>query len=251
MSELPFVSCLCPTYCRPKCVENAIACFAAQDYPAARRELVILDDAGQLVLGNNVPSNVRLISIKDRFRTLPEKFNALVGLAKGDFYCVWEDDDIYLPWHIIASVQSTSKDFPWCKPSKVWSNYGGKLHQEQSDGRFHASLSFSRDALVLTNGWPITQRADFDQQLIANLIDEVSSPANTWPENVPSYVFRWENSKHPHAQGFMSGDGTWYDKAGEACKIRCFPEIKPVRVDLQMDDDTISIYNGLGVEIDD
>ena len=47
-NELPFVSCLCPTYRRPKLLENSIACFLAQDYPADRRELIVLDDAGEL-----------------------------------------------------------------------------------------------------------------------------------------------------------------------------------------------------------
>ena len=47
-SELPLVSCLCPTYRRPQLLENSIACFLAQNYPADRRELVVLDDAGEL-----------------------------------------------------------------------------------------------------------------------------------------------------------------------------------------------------------
>ena len=47
-SELPLVSCLCPTYRRPQLLENSIACFLDQNYPADRRELVVLDDAGEL-----------------------------------------------------------------------------------------------------------------------------------------------------------------------------------------------------------
>ena len=47
-SELPFVSCLCPTYRRPQMMANTIPCFITQDYPADRRELIILDDACEL-----------------------------------------------------------------------------------------------------------------------------------------------------------------------------------------------------------
>jgi hypothetical protein len=47
-SELPFVSCLCPTYRRPQMMANTIPCFITQDDPADRRELIILDDAGEL-----------------------------------------------------------------------------------------------------------------------------------------------------------------------------------------------------------
>jgi glycosyltransferase involved in cell wall biosynthesis len=42
------ISCLMPTYGRPTLVQNAIACFLAQDYPAGKRRLLILDDAGQI-----------------------------------------------------------------------------------------------------------------------------------------------------------------------------------------------------------
>ena len=81
-SELPFVSCLCPTYRRPKLLENSIACFLAQDYPAHRRELIVLDDAGEFQ--NQTGAGWEIISIPRRFRSLPEKFNALAGLARGE-----------------------------------------------------------------------------------------------------------------------------------------------------------------------
>ena len=68
------VSCLCPTYRRPKLLKNSIACFEAQDYPADRRELIILDDAGELQ--NQTGAGWQIISIQRRFRSLPEKFNA-------------------------------------------------------------------------------------------------------------------------------------------------------------------------------
>jgi hypothetical protein len=71
----------------------------------------------------------QIISISRRFRSLPEKFNALAGLAQGDILVVWED----------------------------------------ATGRFHASLAFRREAFERIGGWPLTKRGDFDQQLIARL----------------------------------------------------------------------------------
>jgi len=87
-SELPFVSCLCPTYRRPRMMANTIPCFITQDYPADRRELIILDDAGELK--NEASDGWQIISISRRFRSLPEKFNALAGLAHGDILIVWK-----------------------------------------------------------------------------------------------------------------------------------------------------------------
>ncbi|MCA9058462.1 MAG: glycosyltransferase, partial [Planctomycetaceae bacterium] len=100
--ELPFVSCLCPTYRRPQLLRESIACFEAQDYPVDRRELIILDDAGELE--NQTGNGWQIISIPRRFRSLPEKFNAVAALASGEILVVWEDDDIYLSHHISSHV---------------------------------------------------------------------------------------------------------------------------------------------------
>ena len=143
-SELPFVSCLCPTYQRPESLENSIACFLAQDYPPDRRELIVLDDASELQ--NKIGDGWQIISIPRRFRSLPEKFNALAGLAQGEILVVWEDDDMYMPHHINNHVIAMEGNLG-SKPLKVLSDYTGKLQEEVATGRFHASLAFTRQAV--------------------------------------------------------------------------------------------------------
>jgi hypothetical protein len=210
-NELPFVSCLCPTYRRPKLLENSIACFMAQDYPADRRELIILDDAGELQ--NQTGDGWQIISIARRFRSLPEKFNALAGLAQGETLVVWEDDDIYLPHHISSHVAAMDR-YVWSKPSKVLSDYTGQIQEEDATGRFHASLAFTRHAFEEVGGWPLTLRGDFDQQLIArfNAAGMASDPCQLAG---PSYVFRWSSTGAYHGQALMRGpdDETWYGQS--------------------------------------
>jgi hypothetical protein len=159
-NELPMVSCLCPTYRRSKLLENSIACFLAQNYPADRRELIVLDDAGKLQ--NQTGDGWQIISIPRRFRSLPEKFNALAGLAYGEILVVWEDDDIYLPHHISSHVTAMEGHL-WSKPSKVLSDYTGQIQEEDATGPFHASLAFTRRAFEQVGGWPLPLRGDFDQ----------------------------------------------------------------------------------------
>jgi Glycosyltransferases involved in cell wall biogenesis len=48
------ISCLCPTYKRPTLLANAIACFLQQDYDGPA-ELIVLDDAGELLPGESEP----------------------------------------------------------------------------------------------------------------------------------------------------------------------------------------------------
>jgi len=215
-SELPFVSCLFPTYRRPQLLENSIACFLAQDYPEDRRELIILDDAGELQ--NQTSDGWQIISIPRRFRSLPEKFNALAGLARGEILVVWEDDDIYLPHHISSHVAAMEGHL-WSKPSKVLSDYTGQIEEEDATGRFHASLAFTRQAFEKVGGWPLTMRGDFDQQLIARL-NELGLPGNPCTVASPSYVFRWGSTGAYHGQALMRGpeDEGWYDRCGSAVK---------------------------------
>lgn len=151
---LPMLSCLCPTFRRPRLLENAIACFLAQDYPANRRELIILDDAGQFPASHG--PNWRLISLPSRFRSLAEKYNALAGLSQGEYLVVWEDDDIYLPWHLSAHATALQRG-EYSKPSRIWSHTGDGLNEEQAAGRFHGSIAFSRRVFVQVGGWPLTK----------------------------------------------------------------------------------------------
>ena len=213
-NELPLVSCLCPTYRRPKLLENSIACFLAQDYPADWRELIILDDAGELQ--NQTGEGWQIISIGRRFRSLPEKFNALAGLARGEILVVWEDDDIYLPHHISSHVNAMEGHL-WSKPSKVLSDYTGQIQEEDATGRFHASLAFTRNALEQVGGWPLTLRGDFDQQLISRL-NGFGIPGDPCAAASPAYVFRWGSTGAYHGQAFMHGpdDQQWYERASGA-----------------------------------
>ena len=209
-NELPMVSCLCPTYRRPKLLENSIACFLAQDYPADHREMIVLDDAGELQ--NQTGEGWQIISIARRFRSLPEKFNALAGLARGEILVVWEDDDIYLPHHI--SSHATAMDgHLWSKPSKVLSDYTGEIREEDATGRFHASIAMTRQAFIQCGGWPLTLRGDFDQQLLARLAT-TGTPADPCSVEPPGYIFRWGSTQAYHGQALMRGpeDEEWYER---------------------------------------
>lgn len=226
--ENPVVSCLCPTFRRTaRLLANSVACFEQQTYPSSLRELIILDDAG--LLTEKQVDNWKIVSVNKRYTSLPDKYNALLKLAGPvDIIVVWEDDDIYLPWHIQSVVESVV-DFSvkpkkpkaaWSHPKNVWSLYGGEIHQEGAAGRFHASLGFCREALDRIGGWPDTERGDFDQQLISKLRSTYGPPGDPCESGEPGYVFRWETTGGHHGQAFMRSpeDTGWYVKFGTAAK---------------------------------
>lgn len=208
------ISCLCPTWRRPKLLQNSLACFLAQEYQGPR-ELLILDDAYQYP--DQVGPNWELVSVRRRFHSLSEKFNALVGMARGDVLVIWEDDDVQLP-HFLTTIADAARRGPGLyKPSRVWSNYDG-LKQEDATGRFHGSMAFHREVLTQAGGWPLTRAANFDQQLIARLqaVAPVVIDTTELDERGPGFVFRWGNG-YFHCQGLMRSptDETWYTSAAE------------------------------------
>ena len=222
---VPFVTCLCPTYQRPRLLENAIACFCEQEYPANRRALVILDDAGQIRPQHG--NGWELHSRSERFASLPDKYNALAALADPatDLFAIWEDDDIYLPHHLSAHAAALSRrtgtpqrPLPlWSKPSRVLSLYTGKPEQENASGRFFASIAVTRELWRHVGGIPNTRRADFDQQFMAALLranGPAADPLDFSPQRTPGYCFRWASTDAYHGQALMQSpeDVTWYER---------------------------------------
>ncbi|WP_156514519.1 hypothetical protein [Planctomyces sp. SH-PL14] len=136
----------------------------------------------------------------------------MAGLARGEILVVWEDDDIYLPWHVSSHVRALSTA-SLSKPSRVRSLYTGSLREEPASGRFHGSIAFTRAAFELAGGWPITRRGDFDIQFLKRL-DSLGQTVDPCKLSTPSYVFRWGSTQSYHGQAFMAGprDPTWYDR---------------------------------------
>lgn len=228
-----------PTYGRPKCLENLVECFLKQDYPVNRRRLVVIDDLGTIQeIQHGAPDRISLLRRNIRFPSLPEKFNYGWKSISADFYIIAEDDDIQLPWCTSSHAQALEHHL-WSHPSHVWSDYGEKLHTEPVGGRFHGSLAIRRTALEQIGGWPVTKRADFDQQLISLLqrsFGDAGDPCQFGPTipqtlrylfpevninvvrgdlGMSPYLFRWHlQPGQTHGQSTMRSpdDESWYDR---------------------------------------
>ncbi len=268
---------LCPTYGRPRLLANAVACFEAQTYPD--RRMVILDDAGQIAPQTGL--GWELFSTPERFASLPLKYDWLLHQARGDWDAavVWDDDDIYLPWHLSAVADAlwqgtTTTVDPnvaphashrdrwgaytselvrsniaraWSHPRRVWSLYTGTLQQEDAAGRFYGSLAVGRTLLEQLGGWlgvmppGHDRRADFDQRMIAACQAAAGDPGRPDDHAPPSYVFRWGSTAAPHCQGLMRApdDETWYGRYAMA-------SVDPIEtLTPKFDEETRRIYERL------
>jgi hypothetical protein len=243
------ILCLCPTYGRPRLAANALACFTAQDYPAHLCKLLIFDDLGALPPAYG--PNWRVMSINRRARSLPEKYNTML-LAEGWLYnwdavAVWDDDDIYLPWHLTAAAAALAGRAASCKPSTILSLYrpagatGAGPWPEPGAGRFHCSCVFSAARLRQLTGWIQTRRADFDQQMI----HATAPAADTLPYSPggPSFVYRWGSTGTQHCSALMRAPDNedWYDRYEPPSRDA------PVTFGPVFDAETLRVMGGLHV----
>ena len=98
----PTVTCLCPTYGRLECLRDALACFLLQDYPGKR--LLIMNDAAIPIYCDGL-EEVLVINVAARMQTLGHKRQALLKCAQTDGVAHWDDDDLYLPWHLSSLTE--------------------------------------------------------------------------------------------------------------------------------------------------
>jgi len=157
---------------------------------------VILDDAGQY--DNTAGDRWRLISRSKRFRTLGEKRSAAAGCVSPDVeaLAVWDDDDLYLPWALRASVAAL-RVAPWSRPSLVLHPQpGGALRQHRTGGLFHGAWALRRDAFQRCGAYPAMNNGE-DQALGARL----ARAGIAWADPIrlgfmPFYVYVWGRGEH-------------------------------------------------------
>lgn len=243
LPEWPKVAVLCPSYRRPRLLANTIAQFQAQDYPAEHRRLIILEDSG--TLKSQSGDGWELVSEADRYPSLSAKYQKLMELAAdADVIVIMEDDDLYLPWHISAHVAAL-RNAQWSKPTKIWSLYNTSTpFQENSAGRFHASIAARRNFVANLGGWADVMTANFDQVLMGKL-QWAAKPADPLEVNPsPGYVFRWASTGVPHSQGFMKTpqDTSWWDEYAKAMAAR--PDDAPSVLTPALDAETEGVFRG-------
>jgi len=112
--ELPHISVLIPCYLRRKFKPLILCNLRHMDYPKNKMEVVILQDGPEDLFeskeeldffrDNLLGAELNYIYEKDKRRTIGEKRNKLVKIAKHKIVAMMDSDDIYLPSYLRWSV---------------------------------------------------------------------------------------------------------------------------------------------------
>ncbi|MBB1198993.1 glycosyltransferase [Enterobacteriaceae bacterium 89] len=141
----PFVSVVCPTWNRREFLPYLLYIWQYQDYPAEKRELIILDDSPEshadlvaMLAGEN--SNVRYVHSEERL-ALGKKRNLLNEMAKGEYILCFDDDDYYSPDKIswqVNQMQLNKARFSGCDQIYIWYSHLDKIYLTHPFGPKHA-----------------------------------------------------------------------------------------------------------------
>ena len=220
--------CLCPTYGRPSMPANALQLFLGQDLRLGDTAVLeIFDDAGQIAAqqGKLFHNRAYRVISQEEWIPLPHKYNAhlqrLGGILEDPetVYVCWDDDDVYLPGHLVAIREALDRHpgAGWAHPAMVYSTYDERRPPripadeppriERAAGRFHGALAVRGDLLAKLNGWPDTDLATYDQQMLASL--RASPVANTAAGRFPRYCYRWQDTAAWHCSGSIDETGRY------------------------------------------
>ena len=192
--QLPWVSCLCPTYGRFEALRDALACFLLQDYP--NKHLIILNDAPVEIPNSNALTHLGVIVVNNesRIRSLGAKRQRLLEIAEEPIVAHWDDDDLYLPWHLTHCVEALRADpiARMVKPRGAWYVLGRRdgdltvrgIHHNVFEGAF----VFDRRQ-ALRYGYPPTDSGQAAALGRAFTDDGLFHRFDPYP--FVSYVYRW------------------------------------------------------------
>lgn len=140
--KTPFVSVVCPTWNRREFLPYLLYIYQYQDYPADKRELIVLDDSPESnqdlidMMVDPALHNVRYIHSPERL-ALGRKRNMLNELATGEYIISFDDDDYYPPEkisHQVAEMQGYNALFSGCDQIYVWYSHLNKMYLSHQFG---------------------------------------------------------------------------------------------------------------------
>ena len=214
-ANYPLVSCICPTYDRPKVLEESIQCFLDQDYP--NKELIVLVDNPNCEFILDCHSDqVRMVQMKERFPDLGTKYDYFKGLVNGEYVAIWEDDDLFGFNRLTDSVKNFKKGYDVIKCPSALMSTDNKDYLITSN-LFHSQSCFSREYFDRTpfyNGKSVGVDVSFESRAKAYFHE--SSPL-FW------YIYRWGNCHH--LSGRPNLETAWKDSENTA--LSGFVSIKP------------------------
>lgn len=190
------IDCLMGTYGRHSLASEALACFLQQTaLPQAslliynQHSVPLKFDHPQVRVINETPPLGSLRYIKKRMCELAD--------PSAEFIHWWEDDDLYLPWHLEDCLSHIGQSVAW-QPEASWMserNVNFSLHSN----RFEGSWIFRADYIMSA---PIDTHPTYTDHPVFMQTEERKLLRATNLGGRTSYIYRWDTgTEHISAYG--------------------------------------------------
>jgi hypothetical protein len=189
------IDCLMGTYGRYALVCEALACFLQQS--ALSEATLLIYNQHPVPLRFDHP-RVRVVNEARDFGSLREVRQRMHDLAEpsAEFLHWWDDDDLYLPWHLKDCLDNVAAHLAW-KPGRSWKSERNTKYELQG-ANFEASwigrASFIKSARIDTH-------PDYPDHPVFIELRDNGLLATTELGGRTSYIYRWDTGTQ-HLSGY-------------------------------------------------
>lgn len=204
--DSPEITAVMLYYGRRNLGEEAVESFLRQTYP--HKHLLIINTHPDPIRFEQEQADIEVQNIHpDPFKSLNEKYDFGFSQVRTQWWCPWDSDDIWLPWHFDNIVAGISEQRPPL-PMKVglpkcyfsdenivnrvgWNMWANCIYETfDSSGERYPKCDYTKpdncDGQILYTPW-----------------------TRIWLRHSPkSYIFRW--SQAPHGSAYRGEEGLAY-----------------------------------------
>lgn len=179
------IDCLMGTYGRHALASEALACFLEQS--ALSEATLLIYNQHPVPLQVKHP-RVRVINEMPPVGSLRYIRQRMHGLAdpSAEFIHWWDDDDLYLPWHLEDCLEHIGESVAW-KPASSWMSMGN-VDYSRHVNTFEGSWMFRADYLKSA---PLDTHPTYTDHPVILQTQESGLLTTTEFGDLTSYIYRW------------------------------------------------------------
>lgn len=213
------VQCIMGTCGRHQLVREALACFLQQTALSNATLLIYNQHPVALQFDH---ARVRIINETPPAGSLRHVKRRMIELAdpSAEFIHWWDDDDLYLPWHLRDCLDHVGQSIAW-KPASSWFLSEKNVFTREQN-IFEGSWMIRADYLKAA---PLNTHPTYTDHPVFQQIIEAGKLATTELAGRTSYIYRWGMGVQ-HLSGYGSGDEEqqranleqWRAKSTDVCQ---------------------------------
>lgn len=193
------IDCLMGTYGRYALVCESLTCFLQQSALSEATLLIYNQHPDPLIFDHPRVRIVNEAAPKASLRHIRQRMHELAH-PNAQLIHWWDDDDLYLPWHLQDCLDHIGDNVAW-KPASCWISEANTRFT-LSRNRFEGSWIFRADYV---KNAPLHTHPEYTDHPVILQSEEAGWISSTELGDLTSYIYRWDIGTQ-HLSQFGSGN---------------------------------------------